>query len=90
MQIDQCPHCSTSLLGEEIPAEQRREGGGTHYKREILMEIRGVYDGGLFWMCPDCGCRWHRWPEGHYLHDLAEKHIHEFTGYNGLVQTIGE
>lgn len=52
-------------------------GNITHFGRAIMVEIRGVYDGGLFYQCPDCGGRWHRWPEGHYLRERAERYINE-------------
>lgn len=28
------------------------------------VEVRGVYDGVLFWQCQQCGTPFHRWPEG--------------------------
>lgn len=37
--------------------------------------VRGLYDGVLFWECLEDGTRWHRWPEGHYLRERAEKAI---------------
>ena len=37
----------------------------------------GAYDGTLYYLCPDCGGRWHRFPEGHPLRGLAEFHIKE-------------
>lgn len=33
------------------------------YSRTIGIECRGIYDGVLFWACPDCRHGWHRWPE---------------------------
>lgn len=60
-----CPHCEADLSGPPIPQEfvnQRgREEGVTHYSRVIGMEVWGVYDGILYWQCPDCGAKWHRW-----------------------------
>jgi hypothetical protein len=38
-------------------------GDSTHFKRTIMVEIRGVYDGGLFLVCPDCGHAWHRFTD---------------------------
>lgn len=71
---DECPHCGVSLRGPAIPTEQagnyRREA--THFRREVSVEVQGVYDGGLFYECPDCHGRWHRWPEGHGLRVRAE------------------
>jgi uncharacterized protein with PIN domain len=61
-----CPHCGADLT------DVRDDWSGY---RTILVEIRGVYDGGLFWMCPDCEGRWHRWPVGHYLRARAERYI---------------
>ena len=40
------------------------------------VEIQGVYDGTLYWECPDCGGTWHRWSPQHRLHTLAAKYIH--------------
>lgn len=73
---DNCPLCDTDLRGEPIPEKSRHNyGGKTHFKREILIQIQGVYDGGLFYMCPDCGGYFHRFPEGHYLRERAEQHM---------------
>lgn len=47
-EVANCPHCAVPLL----------DGGVTHV---IGVEIRGVYDGVLFWMCSACGGTWHRW-----------------------------
>jgi len=35
-------------------------GDKTHFSRIISHEIRGVYDGVLFWSCPDCRMAWVR------------------------------
>lgn len=43
--------------------------------RKIGVEIRGVYDGVLFWQCPDCGGRWHRFPATHPLYERAARYI---------------
>lgn len=54
-QPTNCPHCNTSLLGEAIPEESRHYyGDSTHFKREIGIEIRGLYDGVWYYKCPDC------------------------------------
>lgn len=73
---DTCPHCGTSQQGKEIPeADRQYYGYVTHGSRTIGIEVRGVYDGVLYWACPDCRGTWHRWPEGHYLHKRAAKYI---------------
>lgn len=57
-----CPHCGVDLrLGE--------------YFRVFGVEVPGVYDGALFWQCPDCAGRWHRFPEGHSLRERAEGYV---------------
>ena len=70
-QLETCPHCSVSLRGPEIPEESLRSGayGGWNgeprfFSRRVGVELQGVYDGVIWWECPDCGGRWHRWPEG--------------------------
>lgn len=55
-------------------------GDNTHFSRLIGVEISGVYDGVLFWQCPDCGGRWHRWPEGSTLRARAELHVNPPLG----------
>jgi hypothetical protein len=70
MRLEQCPHCGISLAGELIP-----DGDGRRYGLAIGIEIWGVYDGVLFWQCPSCERRWHRWPDGHYLRTRAEKYV---------------
>jgi Zn ribbon nucleic-acid-binding protein len=42
----------------------------------VGVEVRGVYDGVLYWECLSCGHRWHRWPEGHELRRRAHAHMH--------------
>lgn len=70
-----CPN-GHDLAGDPIPEEYLdRYGGKTHYSRKIGMEIRGVYDGVLYWICPDCGIAWQRWPEHYYIYDIAQPYI---------------
>lgn len=39
-------------------------GDSTHFRREMGHEVPGVYDGILYWSCPDCGFAWPRWTDG--------------------------
>lgn len=55
---EECPLCGVSLLGEPIPEEYREYYAGTHYKREIGVEIPQFYDGIYFYTCPDCRHEW--------------------------------
>lgn len=62
----ECPNCLADLQGPQIPDEIvgtwfDPPDGPVFYSRMIGVEIRGVYDGALYWMCPDCGWAWHRW-----------------------------
>ena len=74
-----CPGCGTDQRGEKIPAKYADcySLGTTHYWRTVMVEIPGVYDGGLFYRCPDCGRAWHRWPETHPLHAKAVPYVVE-------------
>lgn len=67
-----CPKCEADLRGAEIPEAVRDEwyGGKTHFSRIIGLEIPGVYDGTLIWVCPDCHHKWPRFESG-YRHDKA-------------------
>lgn len=81
---DICPHCKSDLTGTEIPRESLERGyygqwvpedGPQFFSRQIGVEVRGAYDGSLFYQCPDCGGRWHRWPEGTYQHERAKEYV---------------
>jgi hypothetical protein len=62
--LDDCPNCKMSLVGDPIPDQSLPlYGGSTHYRKEVGVEIRGVYDGVLYWSCPGCGWAWHRWDD---------------------------
>jgi hypothetical protein len=72
-----CPHCMSDLKGDAVPDKyQHWYGEITHYNRAIMVEIPGVYDGGLFYQCPDCGGRWPRFSKGR-LHEAAKKYVNE-------------
>lgn len=79
-----CPHCNADMRSSEIPQESLLKGGygpweegdpPRYFYRSIMVEIRGVYDGGLFFQCPDCGGRWHRWSVGSDLHTKAQPYV---------------
>lgn len=71
-----CPHCNANLRGEPIPEQDRKYfGDATHFERQIGVEVWGVYDGILYWRCPDCGGHWHRWAEGTDLRRKAEPYV---------------
>lgn len=65
MSLPECPN-GCDLRGEPIAEAHRHffAPDTTHYSRLIGHEIQGVYDGVLFWSCPDCGIAWPRWTEG--------------------------
>ena len=76
LMTELCPHCGAELTGAEIPESDRRVSGNQdHFSRKILVEVPEIYDGGLYWECPDCAGRWHRWPEGHHLRKVAEQYV---------------
>lgn len=74
MSDDQCPN-GCDLTGGPIPPEDQHLYGQTHYSRKIGIEVWGVYDGVLYWKCPDCGVTWNRWPQLHKLHAIAEEYM---------------
>lgn len=47
LEDERCANCQANLI----------EGG---HSRVIGVEIQGVYDGVLYWQCPDCGFAWGR------------------------------
>ena len=67
-QIERFGRCYCFPWGEREPEDR-------FFRREIMVEISGIYDGGLFYLCPDCGGKWHRWLEGSMLRDKAEAYV---------------
>lgn len=53
-------------------------GEATNWRREIGHEIQGVYDGILYYTCPDCEKAWNRWTEStDRLYQEAERYVRE-------------
>ena len=50
-QPHNCPHCNSDLRDRE---------NGPPFKREIGIEVRGLYDGVAYFSCPDCGGKFSR------------------------------
>ena len=72
-----CPGCGADLTHVVM---------GTTYSRATSIEVRGVYDGGLFYahtrQSGGCGAAWHRWPEGHPLHLKAQPWLERWRAKN--------
>jgi len=66
-----CPHCRIDLTVPPATDGTVR----SPYTRAIMVEVPRVYDGGLYYQCPDCGGRWHRWPEDHRLRAVAAPYV---------------
>lgn len=79
--IEICPGCQ-----EDLTYVVR----GTQYSKATSVEIRGVYDGGLFYAhtreSGGCGLAWHRWPEGHHLRARASLYLTEWNDRNREVR----
>lgn len=61
-----CPGCEKSLVNII---------DGRAYNLEVGIIIDGVYDGALFWECPYCGHRMHRFVEGTRQHTKAIPYV---------------
>jgi hypothetical protein len=46
--LETCPRCHTNLTGDR------------GHSRVLGIEVWGVYDGVLYWQCPDCEWSWPR------------------------------
>lgn len=68
---NQCYLCFADLRGAVIPGTDPPE----HYSKLIGVEIPWVYDGTLFWECPFCQNRTHRFAEGTSLWRQAEPYV---------------
>jgi hypothetical protein len=60
-----CPHCAVRL---------DYEADGEVFSRAVGVEIPRLYDGVLFWRCPDCGECWHRYPTGDFRRASADRY----------------
>lgn len=58
------------LCGEDLSYEVDGKFGKMLYSRLTGIEIRGEYDGVLYWHCPKCNGRWNRFT-GEVLKDGA-------------------
>lgn len=68
-----CPNCNVSLRGDRIPENIAEHYYGTHWDRKIGIEDPYVYDGVSWWLCPDCGHLWKRFPwSPEYSGDVSE------------------
>lgn len=86
---NECPINGCDLTGAEIPREYLEKGyygpwssedGPRYYSRLIGHEVPGVYDGVLYWRCPDCGAAWPRF--GETVPDLRDAAIAVIEGNN--------
>jgi hypothetical protein len=64
MASDHCPKCRVDLRGEDG-------------YRTIGHQVLSIYDGTLFWECPDCGHAWPRFSDGGRLGYLSQEYSNE-------------
>lgn len=78
-QKDNCPHCGLNLNGgliaDVVGEEVARSYEGAFWRREIGVEVPEVYDGTLYYRCPECGGEWHRWSESSGFQEKANEHM---------------
>lgn len=83
--IETCPKCGSDLRGTPIPVRSRHLfGEKTHFSRTIGVEMPGVYDGALFWVCPDCDRAFQRWTDG-LMAKKAQRYIDKWNRERGQV-----
>lgn len=83
-----CPHCAADLRGEKIPEETLKfynppdwdvEADGQYpylyFGRTIGVVVDTVYDGVLYYQCPDCRGAWNRWTKDDRRWAAALKHM---------------
>lgn len=66
---DICPGCEADLRAAPVPS------GAGFYTNRVGVQIRGMYDGVLFWQCPFCHHRWHAHPPGSRYRDRAASYV---------------
>ena len=81
MNANFCPN-GCDLSDQPIPQEHIDAGyyvaGLTHFSRMIGVAVIGVYDGVLFWVCPDCDVAWQRFDDD-YMRELAQPYIDDWN-----------
>lgn len=70
----ECPHCGHELTYQGAD--------GQTYSEAVLVEVRGAYDGGLFYTCPLCEGVWHRFSPDSHLHERAELYMRQWMRRN--------
>ncbi len=77
LDMEQCPNCGVSWIGDPIPKEHQANYSGTHFKREIGIQYSydhpEHYDGISEYMCPDCKTRFGRWTGKKLAESESEK-----------------
>lgn len=73
--LRRCPGCNADLTVMY---------GTVEGSRAISVNIRGAYDGGLYYQCPDCAHKWHRWPVGSRLRDRARPYVNNLVTPPGV------
>lgn len=61
-------------------------GDSTHFSRVMGHEVSGIYDGVLFWVCPDCHHAWPRWNDG--LGRLSVEATRHAAMWNDAVRAV--
>ena len=82
-KLDACPYCGFGLngdliadkLGEKVAIECYG-GKDQRWRNEIGVEVSEVYDGTLYYQCPQCSGTWHRWSPESGFQEKAEQYIH--------------
>ncbi len=98
---DTCPHCGSDLMGTPIPKDDLHlynpldwdpttPPPSTHFRRVIGVELQGVYDGILYWKCPDCEKAWNRWPPTDYRWLTADTHTRDNNERIETARRLGE
>lgn len=83
---EQCPVCFHSLRGGQIPGSDPPE----YYSRIVGIELPDVYDGVLFWECPFCDARFHRFRSGTDLWRMAEPYVRKLPSAEEIQKKLKE
>lgn len=59
-ELDQCPECNSSWIGEEIPESDQRYFGNVKFFKRIIGISDFSRDCVTLWQCPDCSQQWDR------------------------------
>lgn len=75
--MEECPYCFIDLRGSQLPGTDPPQ----YYSKLMGIEVPGLYDGILYYECPSCQGKMHRFRKGTRERKLAEVYVDDERGF---------